>query len=106
MNLPLGEPLAVEVLESSGLQIQHSLHCIGEIPFSKINVPGLGEWLIVVVDLQVFVFLLGGIPEKIKAKYWFHLAILPDKKATIDEVINAFVEYLILSSCKEDVYKN
>jgi len=93
----LGKPVDTEVIETLGLKIQHNLHCLEEVPLSKISIPGFGEWILVLVDGAVWSFLIGGIPEEMREQYCFNSAPLPNHKISIQKIIEGFVEFLLNS---------
>jgi len=97
MDLENLDLLNIETIEILGLKIEHSLHSFEETEISKLSVPGFGEWVLFVIEDQLLVLLLGGIPENMKQKFCLNFAELPDREVSRHEIIENFVSFLLES---------
>ncbi|MBD3261919.1 MAG: hypothetical protein GF334_09685 [Candidatus Altiarchaeales archaeon] len=93
----LGQPVNTEVIETLGLKVKHNLHCLEEVPVSKVWIPGFGEWVLLIFEGRVLAFLVEGVPESMREEYRLTSAHIPDENVSLRQIIEDFVEFLLTS---------
>lgn len=106
MNLENLKFLREETVDAQGLKVQHSLHCLEGTEFSKLSVPGFGDWLLVIIEGQLITLLLGGLPEKMRENFCFNSAELPSQNISHQEMIESFVGFLLESFAETQIETN